>query len=127
MHGHSVSTTDCQMSVAMGAWEHMSPGGLSLGLCLDAGQHSFLRNGLLADQGQAFNAGSPGSSLSYNAPHLKFGDDLKIAPLDLGTPSLPMASSLDSKSSLTSFVPGSSLPSSSTSYFQQVLPFPATY
>lgn len=86
---------------------------------LPTGQHSFLGNGLQATQGQGFNTESPGSSLPYHAPQLKNGDDLKIAPLDLGTANLPMGSSLDSKSSLSSFVPGSSLPSTSISYFAQ--------
>lgn len=84
------------------------------------GQRSFLRSGLVAAQGQPFNSGSPGSGLHFHAP-LRSGEDLQIAPLDLGPPVPPLGSSLDSKSSLSSFVPGSSLPSSLPSFFSQVL------
>lgn len=90
------------------------------GGCRHAAQHSFLRKGLLTAQG--FKAGSPGNGLQYSQPpSLNGADNLKIAPLDVsGSHIPPLGSSLDSKSSLGSFVPGSSLPSSATSYYVQV-------
>lgn len=84
-----------------------------------AAQHSFLRKGVLAAQG--FGVGSPGSSLQYSQPPpLTAADSLEIVPLDLSTPSVPLGSSLDSKSSLSSFVTGTSLPSSLASFYAQV-------
>ena len=65
--------------------------------------------------------GSPGNGLQYvQPPALNGADNLKIAPLDVSGPHIaPLGSSLDSKSSLGSFVPGSSLPSSAASYYTQ--------
>ena len=72
------------------------------------------------------SGGSTPSSLPYSQPPpLSNGDDLLIAPLDLSTLNAPPpGSSLDSKSSLSSFVPASSLPSAGTSYLQQVRQLP---
>ena len=64
-------------------------------------------------------APSPGHMTFAKPPLYAGGDDLRIAPLDL-TAAPPLGSSLDSKSSLSSFVPGSSYPSSSTSNPRQV-------
>ena len=94
------------------------------------GQQSH-RNGLLAGQAMHLNGlsgSSTPSSLPYSQPPpLSNGDDLLIAPLDLSTlHAPPPGSSLDSKSSLSSFVPASSLPSAGTSYLQQVRQLPVT-